>query len=44
MDTSKNPNPVAMLRCSKFFNAYISNICGALNNFSRLAWLGILNF
>ena len=35
--TSKNPNSVAMLRCSKNFNAYISNICGALKFFSRLA-------
>ena len=37
--TSKNPNPVAMLSCSKNFNAYISNICGALKFLSRLAWL-----
>ena len=37
MGTSKNPNSVAMLRCSKNFNAYISNTCGALKFFSRLA-------
>ena len=42
--TSKNPNSVAMLRCSINFNAYISNICGALKFLSRLAWLRILNF
>ncbi len=35
--TSKNPNSVAMLRCSINFNAYISNICGALKFISRLA-------
>ena len=38
---SKNPNSVAMLRCSKNFNAYISNICGALKFFSRLVLLRI---
>ena len=41
---SKNPNSVAILRCSKNFNAYISNICGALRSFSRLVSLRILNF
>ena len=41
---SINPNSVAMLRCSINFNAYISNICGALKFISRLAWLRILNF
>ena len=42
--TSKNPNSVAILRCSKNFNAYISYICGALKFFSRLVSLRILNF
>ena len=41
---SKNPNPVAILRCSRNFNAYISNICGALKFISRLVSLRILNF
>ena len=41
---SKNPNFVAILRCSINFNAYISNICGALKFLSRLVSLRILNF
>ncbi|MCR4303581.1 MAG: hypothetical protein NUV63_05040, partial [Gallionella sp.] len=30
LGTSINPNSVAIRRCSRNFNAYISNICGAL--------------
>ena len=41
--TSINPNSVAILRCSINFNAYISNICGALKFISRLVSLKILN-
>lgn len=33
---SINPNSVAILRCSRNFNACISNICGALKFLSRL--------
>ncbi len=40
MGTSKNPNSVAMLRCAKNFNAYISYICGALKFFRALPGLG----
>ena len=40
---SINPNSVAILRCSRNFNAYISNICGTLKFISRLASLRILN-
>ncbi|MCR4304416.1 MAG: hypothetical protein NUV63_09385, partial [Gallionella sp.] len=33
--TSINPNSVAIRRCSRNFNAYISNICGALKFLSH---------
>ena len=40
---SKNPNSVAILRCSRNFNAYISKYMGCADFLSRLVSLRILN-
>ena len=43
-DSSKNPNSIAILRCSQRITPYISHICGVVIFYSRLISLRILNF